>query len=412
LKWYHSIITKISLIFLLAIFGVIAIIFTFANHQMQKDLQNAEQFARYAIHSSYDMENSKISYERLKSLGLNIVKNKKTRKKIFSRNIFFKSHQKPPSMMQRMMGINIKTIAYNKNIYIILKKKNERAIIFSTPFKKEIFPSVLFPIVSILFVILLYIATIKNILPLYTLRKKIKLFANGDYEINCKSKHKDEIGILANEFDEAVKKIKKLRDSRQLFLRNIMHELKTPITKGRFATEITEDENLKIAFKSIFDRQEYLIEEFARIEKLNANELKIDKKEYLLEDVVDFSLDILNHDKSQVLKDISKVKLSVDFELFGTALKNLLDNGINYSTDSKVKISDKNDEIIISNKGDKLEFPLENYAKPYSLKGKKQKSSRGLGFGLYIALHVLKLHNMTMQYRRDGEMNLFIIKYI
>jgi two-component system OmpR family sensor kinase len=404
----------------LAIFGVIAIFFTFANHQMQKDMQNAEQFARYAIHSSYDIKNSKINYKNLKSLGLSVVRNKKIRKKIFSRSTFFKSYQKPPSMMQGMMGgmmrgmagINTRAIVYDKNIYVILKKKNAKTIILLTPFKKEIFPSILSPIMSILFVIFLYIVTVKNILPLYTLRKKIKLFADGDYEIDCKSKNKDEIGILANEFDEAVKKIKNLRDSRQLFLRNIMHELKTPIAKGRFAIEITQDTNLKKALQSIFGRQEYLIEEFARIEKLNANELKIDKKEYLLEDIVDFSLDILNHDKSQVLKDISKVKLSVDFELFGTALKNLLDNGINYSSDSKVKILNKNDEIIISNNGDKLEFPLENYAKPYSLKGQKQKSSRGLGFGLYIVLHVLKLHDMSMEYKREGEVNLFIIKNI
>jgi len=411
LKWYHSIITKISLIFLLAIFGVIAILYIFVNNQMQKNLDNAEQLARYALHTSYDEYNHKTNFKNLKDLGFRIVKDKDIRKKVFTKNLFFKTHKRATSMMQRMMGMSIKAVAYDKRIYIVLKRKNSKTMVFATSFKKEIFPSII-PILSVLFVILLYIITIKNILPLYTLRKKIKLFASGDYEIDCRSNNKDEIGILANEFNEAVKKIKNLRDSRQLFLRNIMHELKTPIAKGRFATEITHDMDLKKALQSIFNRQEYLIEEFARIEKLNANELKLDKKEYLLEDVVDFSLDILNHDKSQVIKDITKAKLTVDFELFGTALKNLLDNGINYSVDSKVKISNTSDEIIIENRGDKLEFPIENYAKPYFLKGQKQKSSRGLGFGIYIVLNILKLHGMTITYKRNEETNLFIIKYI
>ena len=378
---------------------------------MQKDLDNAEQLARYALHSSYDANNRKTNFKNLKDLGLRLVKDKDIRKKVFARNLFFKTHKRAPSMMQRMMGMSIKAVAYDKKIYIVVKRRNAKATVFVTSFEKEIFPSV-FPILSVLFVILLYIATIKNILPLYTLRKKIKLFASGDYESDCASSNKDEIGILANEFNVAVKKIKNLRDSRQLFLRNIMHELKTPIAKGRFATEITQDMDLKKALQSIFNRQEYLIEEFARIEKLNANELKLDKKEYLLEDVIDFSLDILNHDKSQVMKDITKAKLTVDFELFGTALKNLLDNGINYSSDSKVKISNKSDEIIIENRGDKLEFPIENYAKPYFLKGQKQKSSRGLGFGIYIVLNILKLHDMPIVYKRDNDINLFIIKYI
>ncbi len=378
---------------------------------MQKDLDNAEQLARYALHSSYDEFNRKINFKNLKNLGLRLVKDKDIRKKVLAKNLFFKTHKRVPNMMQRMMGVNAKAVAYDKSIYIVVKRRNSKAMVFATSFKKEMFPSI-FPILSVLFVILLYIATIKNILPLYALRKKIKLFASGDYEIDCTSNNKDEIGILANEFNVAVIKIKNLRDSRQLFLRNIMHELKTPIAKGRFATEITQDMDLKKALQSIFNRQEYLIEEFARIEKLNANELKLDKKEYLLEDVIDFSLDILNHDKSQVIKHITKAKLTVDFELFGTALKNLLDNGINYSFDSKVKISNTSDEIIIENRGDKLEFPIENYAKPYFLKGQKQKSSRGLGFGIYIVLNILKLHDMPIVYKRDNDINLFIIKYI
>ncbi|MFK5882027.1 MAG: ArsS family sensor histidine kinase [Sulfurospirillum sp.] len=409
MKWYHSIITKISLIFLLAIFGVLAILFLLANHRTQKNLENAEQFARFAIHSSYNMTKRKLDFKNLKNSGLTIVKNQKIKRVILSRKIFLRNHKPYANMMQRMMGLNIRATIFKKKIYIILREKNRKTIVFKTPFKKETFSPFFISALSILLVILLYIAIIKNILPLYALKKKIKQFANGDYEIDCQSKNQDEIGVLANEFNEAVKKIKSLRDSRQLFLRNIMHELKTPIAKGKFAVEITQDKNLKHALQNIFNRQEYLIDEFARIEKLNANELQLDIKEYLLEDIIDFAQDILNHNNTQIIKNLSPVKLLVDFELFGTAIKNLLDNGINYSSDSKVMISNNHKIITISNKGEKLEFPLQNYAEPYFLKGKKQKSSRGLGFGLYIVWHILKLHNMKIRYKRENDINVFEI---
>ncbi len=418
MKWYHSIITKISLIFFLAILGIIAILYTIANHQMQKDLRNAQQFARFAIHSAYNEISQKINYKSLRDTGLIIVKNRKLREKILSTNELSINHQRPNGMMrsmmnsrmmQRAMRLSIKSVIYHKKMYVILKRKNSRPVVLKTPFEKEIFSSVLFPVLAILSVILLYIAIIKNILPIYTLKNKIKQFADGDYDIECRSKNKDEIGVLANEFDEAVKKIKSLRDSRQLFLRNIMHELKTPIAKGKFVTEITKDKNLKLILENIFNRQESLIGEFARIEKLNANELQLDTKEYLLEDIIDFAQDILNQDNSKIEKNITPAKVKVDFELFGTALKNLLDNGINYSVDSKVKISNQNNKITISNKGAKLEFPLQNYAQPYFLKGKKQKSSRGLGFGLYIVWHIIKLHNMRIEYKREGNNNIFEI---
>ncbi len=409
MKWYHSIITKISLIFLLALFGVLSILFLLSNRQTQKDLENAEQFARFAIHSSYNMSNRRLDFKNLKNSGMTIVKNQKIKKRILARGAVLRNHQKYTNMMQRMMGLNIKATIYKKKIYIILRQKNKKPVVFRTPFEKESFSPMLISALSILLVVLLYIAIIKNILPLYALKKKIKRFADGDYEIDCRSKNRDEIGILANEFNDAVQKIKNLRDSRQLFLRNIMHELKTPIAKGKFAVEITQDENLKHALENIFNRQEYLVEEFARIEKLNANELQLDKKEYLLEDIVDFAQDISNHDKAKIIKNITPLKLFVDFELFGTAIKNLLDNGVNYSSDSQVMISNQEDKIFITNRGEKLEFPLQNYAQPYFLKGKKQKSSRGLGFGLYIVWHILKLHGMKIVYKREKEMNIFEI---
>jgi two-component system OmpR family sensor kinase len=103
------------------------------------------------------------------------------------------------------------------------------------------------------------------------------------------------------------------------------------------------------------------------------------------------------------------MSLHVDFELFGTALKNLIDNAINYSDDSHVIIESTQDQITISNKGKELEFPLQKYEEPYFLEGKKQKSSRGLGFGLFITTNIIKLHNMKIEYNREKDRNIFKI---
>ncbi len=123
-------------------------------------------------------------------------------------------------------------VPHGMHIYAVLFRRDDRPTILQVPFEKELFPQILFPLLTFAFVIVLYIGIIRSILPLKTLREKIKHFANGDYDITCKSSKKDEIAALANEFDSAVIKIKSLRDSRQLFLRNIMHELKTPLPRA------------------------------------------------------------------------------------------------------------------------------------------------------------------------------------
>jgi len=407
MNWYHSIITKISFIFALAILGIGAIFFSLSAHERENDLRRMHDYTHIAVRSSFDNVSKQLDMSKLEEMGFLLVEDEKLAQKL-------SSLPKPPrpfplKQMEEKMRFGIYTIPYGVHIYAILQQRGGDSIILQVPFEKEFFPRILFPFLTLSFVIFLYIGIIRSILPLKILRKKIKLFADGNYDIECTSTKKDEIAILANEFDSAVKKIKSLRDSRQLFLRNIMHELKTPITKGKLATEMLEDATYQTILQNVFLRQEVLLEEFGRIEKLSADELKLDIQTYRIDDVVDFALDILEDKKEFITCKLSPMSLHVDFELFGVVLKNLLDNGLNYASDNRVSITNDANSITISNKGVALEFPLERYGEPYFLEGKKQKTSRGLGFGLFITWHVIRLHGMKITYQREAGINHFII---
>ena len=402
MKWYNSLITKITLIFALALIGVVAVLFIIHTQIKKTEIQNIHRLAEVVLQSNHN--HNKIDIKALKEAGFTLVQNNFLKQIILDRKRFSQSSGRMgnPHTNKRF---RFKVIEYKRDFFIFIG----RNLIFQAPYRKDVFPKMIFPIGSILFIILLYIATIRSILPLYSLRQKVKEFSNGNYDIDCKSDKKDEIGILSNEFNNSVKKIKKLRDSRQLFLRNIMHELKTPITKGKLSCEMIEESNYQEILKNVFKRQEVLLNEFARIEKLSANEIALKKENYSLQDIVDYSLDILNHEEESVTYNLNPMLLHVDFELFGTAIKNLLDNGINYSDDLHVKIESNENQIIISNQGKELEFPLERYSEPYFLEGKKQQSSRGLGFGLFITINIIKLHNMKIEYNRQNNRNVFTI---
>jgi len=401
-RWYNSLITKITLIFALALIGVIAVLYIIHIQIKKSEMEGLHTLAQVVLHS--ENNNKELALASLIKAGFTTVTDTTIKNKIHQKRKFAQQNRQMKNF-HNSKKLRFKIIEEQREFFLLIG----RDTILKAPHEKEMFPKVLFPISTVFFIIFLYIATIKSILPLYSLRQKVKEFANGNYDIDCYSTKKDEIAILSNEFDRSVKKIKKLRDSRQLFLRNIMHELKTPITKGKLSCEMIEESNYQEILKNVFRRQETLLEEFARIEKLSANEIDINTQEYSLQDIVDFSLDILNHDKKSVTCNLQPLSLHVDFELFGTALKNLLDNGINYSDDMHVSIESNENQIIISNSGKELEFPLENYAQPYFLDSKKAKSSRGLGFGLFITLHVIRLHEMKIEYNREKNRNYFII---
>ena len=237
-------------------------------------------------------------------------------------------------------------------------------------------------------------------------RYKIKTFSQGNLDIQCASDRNDEIGEVANEFDHAVTMIRELIQSRQLFLRAIMHELKTPIAKGRLMTEMLTDEKSKIRLHSVFERLNLLIDEFAKIEKITSKNFELNLKPYKMTDLVEASIDMLMVENPSRLISIdveTDYIVKVDFELFALVIKNLLDNAIKYSTDKHVIIIIHKDKIDIINKGEILSEPLENYYKPFHT------SKNSLGLGIYIVKSILDIHHMELEYMNEDKKNIFTI---
>ena len=410
MRWYHSIITKVSAIFILAFLGMGAVFYALLEYEKNKDLMQMLEYSRIALHGAFDGKTRSLDFEKLSEMGFVLVEDSALKEKILSLKHSGQRPLPPPKPhMEERMRFGVDVIADGTAIYTILQRRDTEPLILKTPYKKELFPRMVFVLLLFGMLIAFYISIIRSLLPLRTLQHHIKALADGNYDITCYSHKKDEIAVLANEFDTTVKKMKALRDARQLFLRNIMHEIKTPITKGKLAVEMIDEGKYTAILRNVFRRQEALLEEFSRIEKLSADELKLDIQPYRIQDVVDFALDILEDRRENIHLSITPISVHVDFELFGVALKNLLDNGLNYALDHAVSLSNDAQTITISNKGSMLEFPLERYAEPYFLEGKKQKSSRGLGFGLFITWHIIRLHGMKISYTHHDGINAFVI---
>jgi two-component system OmpR family sensor kinase len=309
-------------------------------------------------------------------------------------------------------GLDFGVVLYADNVYLVLNQAKNEYIIFQIPSTVNSYAALFVFGSIVLLLCLLYMATIRSIRPLKTLREKIKDFAEGNDEIEIETRGDDEIAAVINEFDVAVKKMRAFRQARQLFLRNIMHEFKTPITRGKLSLEMLDSTSPyhKILSK-VFIRQESLLNEFTRIEQLGTGELKVDKGDYFLRDIVDYALDILGEAAQNVQVDIDEQKIYADFDLLATAIKNLLDNAILYSGDKKADITAKNGKMTISNIGKPLEFPLDEYKKPFFMQGKKQKESRGLGFGLFISLNIFELHGIETKYEYQEGKSIFTLEF-
>lgn len=266
----------------------------------------------------------------------------------------------------------------------------------------------IFVFVSLLVVItILYINTLKKLLPLKELKDKVINFGDEKFDFELSnSNSKDEVTLLANEFKKSAQKLKNIKESRNIFIRNIMHELKTPITKGKFLLQLEKsDENIE-KLKMVFNRLESLINEFATIEELISQNRVLEKKSYFLEDLLDNAKDILMIDDNCVKNSYENIKLNVNFKLFSIAIKNLIDNAIKYSNDKKVEVLTQNEDILFVNSGKKLEGDFEKYLEPFYSKS----SNESFGLGLYIVFNILKANGYNLLYKYEDGKNIFIIK--
>jgi len=202
-----------------------------------------------------------------------------------------------------------------------------------------------------------------------------------------------------------------LLNSRQLFLRTIMHELKTPIAKGRIVSELIDNEKQKNRMVTIFEKLDFLINDFAKIEQIVSKNYDIYKQNYTIKTIINNSIDMLMIDnpKDKIeLIDISENKLNIDLDIFSMGIKNLIDNGLKYSIDKKIIIKEKNNNLIFISKGDKLPKRIEDYFKPFHNETKSK--NHGMGLGLYIINEIVRIHNFKLIYKYLDNENIFIIE--
>jgi two-component system OmpR family sensor kinase len=255
--------------------------------------------------------------------------------------------------------------------------------------------------------LLLYLAVLKKLFPLRKLHRQIQKFAQGDMNTRITYKHDDEIGKIAKSFDDAILHINELSASKNLFMRNLMHELKTPITKGRIVVEMLEDETTKKILVRAFERMNELISELAEIERVTTQSFEPNFEYVTIEEVVQESQDLLMAESGCVKLELKNRALTTDVKLMALAIKNLLDNGLKYGQRECVLLRSDGKTIEVVSEGGKLQHPLSYYTEPFS---QEEKRSSGFGLGLYIVHSILEKLGYQLGYRHEDGKNIFMIE--
>jgi two-component system OmpR family sensor kinase len=299
----------------------------------------------------------------------------------------------PPPMRAKLQSRNVKVTIYKDHDGFVYALSRERCTMYYRDTAEE--PTYYF--VWFLFFALMgglvsmYLLLWRNLKPLKHLYEQIQRYGEGEEIIDTHSNGKDEIALISNAFHNALQKQSKLKKSRELFLRNIMHELKTPITKGKLIVELEEPSPNRNLLSKLFLRLEHLIRQMADIEKMHA--FALSKTPQRLDIMIQHTIDNLMIENDIIQMSGCEQTIMVDEALFTSALQNLIDNAARHASSYPINIHCDNEKICILNSGEPLKRPVEEALQAFVT----ERGDGGLGLGLYIAQSVCDLHRFNLE---------------
>ena len=268
--------------------------------------------------------------------------------------------------------------------------------------------------------------------PLTSIVNSIDRLTEGflDEEVSIKGYH--EIKKISDSFNHMISRMQKLESSRQEFVSNVSHELKTPITSIKVLADSllmqkdTPNELYREFLVDITDeieRENKIINDLLSLVKLDktAGDMNIINMNIndLLEQILkrlrpiakSKNIEMIYESFRPVFAEVDEVKISL-------AISNLIENAIKYNVeDGWVRVSLNADHkyfyIKVSDSG--IGIPLEEqdyiFERFYRVDKARSRETGGTGLGLSITKNVIQMHRGAIKvFSNEGEGTTFNVR--
>ena len=241
-----------------------------------------------------------------------------------------------------------------------------------------------------------------------------------------------ETQLLSEAYNRMLKRLRVLEDSRQEFVSNVSHELKTPITSMKVLADslISQDDVPVELYKEFMtdigeeiDRENKIINDLLSLVKLDkkAADLHIEDKNIneLLDQIIKRLKPIADKKKVElVMENFKPVVAQVDETKLSLALSNLVENAIKYNKDEgwvhvSLNVDHKYFYVKVEDSG--IGIPEESqehiFERFYRVDKSHSREIGGTGLGLAITRSAVLMHRGAIEvYSKLGEGTTFTVR--
>jgi signal transduction histidine kinase len=133
----------------------------------------------------------------------------------------------------------------------------------------EFFLYFILPIIVVFIITYLFIRKILS--PVNELSKGLREAAEGNLDYQVAVTTNDQLGYLSRSFNRMASKLKERKEARDQLLRDISHELRSPLTRIKIAMEFISADQNKTSIADDISEMEYLINEILEAERFNVS---------------------------------------------------------------------------------------------------------------------------------------------
>ncbi|MCF6442623.1 ATP-binding protein [Pseudoalteromonas luteoviolacea] len=251
--------------------------------------------------------------------------------------------------------------------------------------------------------------------PVLSLRAAAKKIAAGNYEPPFNSFSKDELGLLANDLNTLAKTLDENQHSRQQWIADISHELRTPIAvfnaelEGMIDGIIESDEAQLNSLYDEINRLTKLVDDLHQLSMSDRGSLSYSMAECDINEVIGHTFDSHlatfknKHFEWQIVGE-SQCLLNCDEARLSQLFSNFMQNTLRYTDSSeaqpgqiRVVIEQSKDTVLIrwqdSSPGVEPELLPRLFDRLYRVDKARDRASGGSGLGLAICASIVQAHN-------------------
>jgi len=288
------------------------------------------------------------------------------------------------------------TIAYKELIQLNIKYKNGY-FEFLIPKDRVTSASarlfalwITFPAILLIFIAMIFLKNQTR--PIINLARAAEKFGRGENIDEFRPSGALEIRQAGYEFDKMRKRIMRHLNQRSEMLSGISHDLRTPLTRMKLQLTFIKDQELSKKISLDIDEMEKMLNEYLQF--TSSSYLEKDETFNISELIENIIKKYENIDISTELA--ARVYMNGRKNLIKRSINNLIDNSIKYANKIYIKLSKKNNNIVIYIDDNGPGIPKnehENVFKPfYRIDKSRGDSKSSVGLGLSIASDIIKSH--------------------